>query len=325
MQFLENYITLVNDGLNKFIIESKNEPHQLYDPVEYILSLGGKKIRPAIVLFSADLFGGKAMDVIHPAIAVEVFHNFTLVHDDIMDNAPLRRSQKTVHEKWNTNAAILSGDVMLVLAYKLLNEYKGVNKEKIVNAFNVNAIKVCEGQQMDMNFETQKKVTIADYLKMIEYKTAVLLAAVFKIGALSANANEADCENSYEFGKNLGMAFQLKDDLMDVYGTQNFGKQVGGDIISNKKTFMLLKSIELADAYKKEELLNWLQADSKHAEEKVNAVKQIYDALNIREITSGEMEKFYNQSLVSLTKLNISNEKKSQLRQLADLIMNREN
>ncbi len=304
------------------------EPKELYKPIEYILSLGGKRIRPTLVLLGCELFGGNIEKALQPALGIEVFHNFTLLHDDIMDNAPLRRSKPTVHEKWNNNIAILSGDTMCVMAYQMMMQVDAVHLRKVLDIFNDTAIKVCEGQQLDMNFEKRNNVSIAEYMHMIELKTAVLLACSLKIGALISNASEEEAQHLYEFGKNIGLSFQLQDDILDVYGNPDiFGKQVGGDIVSNKKTFLLLKAFELANQYTKEELGNWMHATTFVPEEKVQAVTQIYDFLGIKTLAQKEMDKYFESGLAHLTKIHPTNNKvtegKEQLKAFAESLMAR--
>jgi len=311
-------------------LKSKNygsNPKELYDPIEYIMSLGGKRMRPVLVFIGCDFFGGNVEKALHPAIAVELFHNFTLMHDDIMDNAPLRRNQTTVHEKWNNNVAILSGDAMLVRAYQELCKSDIAILPQLLNIFSDIAIKVCEGQQFDMNFEKLQKVSIAEYLKMIELKTSVLLGGSLKMGALLANANEKDAQNLYDFGKHIGIAFQLQDDILDVYANaEKFGKQVGGDIIANKKTFLLLKALEMVEGnrFMKEELQMWLSAPHFNSEEKIAAITSIYNFLNVREIASHEMKKHYDIALTFLNDIPVPENKKQELIAFADSLMVRE-
>lgn len=304
-----------------------SSPAELYAPIEYILSLGGKRMRPVFVFVGCDLFDGDVAEAIHPAIAIELFHNFTLVHDDIMDKAPLRRNHQTVHEKWNENIAILSGDAMLVKAYQELNNCKPAMLPKLLEIFSDTAIKVCEGQQWDMNFETTNKVSISQYLKMIELKTAVLLGCSLKVGAIVAGASEEQAKMIYEFGKHIGIAFQLQDDILDVYGnSEKFGKQKGGDIIANKKTFLLLKGMEMAEnnRYMKEELHQWIHAPEFVPNEKVEAVTRIFDFLNIQELARNEMKKHYDTALTYLEKINANENKKRNLLGLAESLMVRE-
>ncbi|MBU2045104.1 MAG: polyprenyl synthetase family protein [Bacteroidetes bacterium] len=247
-----------------------SEPKELYEPISYLMALGGKRLRPAMVLMATDLFGGDIQEALAPALAVELFHNFTLMHDDIMDKAPLRRGQPTVHAKWNEAVAILSGDVMFVKAYKMMIQVKPDILSPVLEVFNQTAVGVCEGQQIDMNFERRAEVSIPEYVEMIRLKTAVLVGGALKIGALIGNASEKDAQLLYEFGENLGIAFQLQDDILDVYGDpEKFGKQVGGDIISNKKTFLLIKALELAEGETAKSLNHWLNLTQFDAEAKV--------------------------------------------------------
>src|ERR1700761_1522692 len=255
-------------------------PAELYEPIKYILSIGGKRMRPALLLMACDLFGGDIQKAIPPALAIEVFHNFTLMHDDIMDNAPLRRGKVTVHERWNPNVGILSGDVMLIEGYKLMMQVDEHLLRPILNIFNETAVGVCEGQQIDMEFETRNDVGIEEYINMIRLKTAVVLGGALKIGALIGGASEKDAVLLHAFGEQLGVAFQLQDDILDVYGNpEKFGKLVGGDIISNKKTYLLLKALELSDPSQAKELNKWLTNPNAEAKEKVMAVTELYNQL----------------------------------------------
>src|ERR1700749_4957706 len=257
-------------------------PAELYEPIKYILSLGGKRMRPALLLMACDLFGGDVQKAIPPALAIEVFHNFTLMHDDIMDKAPLRRGNITVHERWNKNVGILSGDVMLIEGYKLMMQVDEHLLRPILNIFNETAVGVCEGQQIDMEFETRNDVDIDEYITMIRLKTAVVLGGALKIGALIGGADTKNAGLIHAFGEQLGIAFQLQDDILDVYGNpEKFGKQVGGDIIANKKTYLLLKALELADETQSTELKKWLTTTS-NDQKKVSAVTAIYDELQVR-------------------------------------------
>ena len=324
MDKLTHFIHIIDEEIQKRPFNK--EPQQLYQPLNYTLGLGGKRIRPALLLLANDLFGGKQALAIDAAIAIEIFHNFTLIHDDIMDNAPIRRGKPTVFKKWNVNTAILSGDVMLVEAYKLISTCESVILPEVLKTFNKMAAEVCEGQQYDMNFETQQNITIDDYLKMIELKTAVLLGASLRIGALIANASVADVNHIYAFGQNIGIAFQLMDDLLDVYGNpEKFGKQVGGDIISNKKTYLLLKAKELAKHQLKKELEFCLSSKTLSPENKVNRVKAIYSQLKIKELTMNEMNHFYNTAIAHLDSIEAPNEKKLVFEQFAKGLMQREN
>lgn len=308
-------------------IKYGSNPKELYEPIDYIMSLGGKRMRPILVLMACDLFDGDTSKAIHPALAIEIFHNFTLVHDDIMDNAPLRRNQETVHVKWNNNIAILSGDAMMVKAYQEICKADATELPKLLAIFNDTALKVCEGQQMDMNYETQLKVSIPQYLKMIELKTAVLLAGALKIGALVGGAREEDAQHLYDFGKHIGIAFQLQDDILDVYANADkFGKQKGGDIIANKKTFLLLKAMEMSESnrYIKEELQQWIAAPEFNPSEKVEAVTNIYNFLNVKELARNEMQKQYELAMNALKKIPANEAKKNALIAFSDSLMVRE-
>ena len=318
----------IDEEIKKLSSELSIPPAELYEPIRYMLSLGGKRIRPLFVLLANDLFNGKIEHTISSALAIELFHNFSLVHDDIMDNAPLRRNQPTVHKKWNLSAGILSGDVMLVKAFHLLSD--SPQFEQIFPVFSEMAVKVCEGQQLDLNYESANKISVIQYFKMIELKTAELFAASMKIGAFTGRAKEEDAENMYEFGKNIGMAFQLQDDLLDVYSNEEkFGKQKGGDIISNKKTFLLLKAIELSglNAYKKDELAQWLEfkpKNEKESNEKVEAVKAIYDFCNVKKITEKEINSYHEKAIFYLEKITAEKEKKKSLLDFTSSLLIRE-
>lgn len=301
------------------------QPAELYEPINYLMSLGGKRMRPLLVLLGADLFNAGTTKAMQAAMAIETFHNFTLMHDDIMDKAPLRRGNPTVHEKWNESVAILSGDVMLVKAYQFLMNYEDVQLRHILEIFNRTAVEVCEGQQIDMNFEQEKKVSVDDYLNMITLKTAVLLGASLKIGAVIAEAEANDREHLYEFGKNMGIAFQLQDDLLDAFGDpEKFGKQTGGDIIANKKTYLLIKALELVKGEDKITLDHWLNQQVFKAEEKVAAVKKIYESLHVKELINREIESYAAKAFEHLSKVNASAEKKQILHDFAQGLLLRE-
>lgn len=301
-------------------------PAKLYEPISYILNLGGKRMRPALLLMACDLFDGDVEKAIPPALAIEVFHNFTLMHDDIMDKAPLRRGKTTVHERWNANTAILSGDVMLIEGYKLIMQVEDRLLRTILNIFNDTAVGVCEGQQLDMEFEQRDDVNISEYIEMIRLKTAVVLGGALKIGALLGGADMKDADLLLEFGENLGLAFQLQDDILDVYGDpEKFGKQVGGDILANKKTYLLIKALELSDAGNKARLNNWLTSTQYNAEEKVSAVTGIYNAVNVRQSAENEMHQYADKAFKALEGLALPDEKKEYLRNFADSLMVREN
>ncbi|WP_345951877.1 polyprenyl synthetase family protein [Mucilaginibacter sp. PAMB04274] len=323
MNTLKDLQLLIEEAVND--LSYPTDPAELYDPITYILSVGGKRMRPALLLMACDLFGGDVRAAVQPALAIEVFHNFTLVHDDIMDNAPLRRGKVTVHEKWNPNVAILSGDVMLVEAYKLIMQVEDSILRDVLKIFSNTAVGVCEGQQLDMNFEQVEHVAIEAYLNMIKLKTAVLLGGALKIGALIGGASKADADLLCTFGEQLGTAFQLQDDILDVYGDpEKFGKQVGGDIISNKKTYLLIKALELAGSNEIEELNHWINRDDFDAAEKVKAVTNIYNQLNIRMYAEQAMQDFANKAFEALDQISLSNDRKQYLRDFADGLMIRE-
>lgn len=307
------------------LIKSENEPKELYEPISYILSLGGKRIRPAMVLMACNMFSESVEDAIPSALAVEVFHNFTLVHDDIMDNAPIRRGKQTIHEKWDSNTAILSGDAMQIIAYKILCNSNKDNLGELLKVFNQTAIEVCEGQQYDMNFMNLKKVSMQEYLKMIELKTSVLLGGSLKLGAICGQANDEDAQNLYEFGRNLGIAFQIKDDYLDIYANPNvFGKTTGGDIAENKKTFLLIKALELAKNEDAEILRKAITNQIADIEIKIEMVSMVYENLNIAEITQNAIKEYSDKAFDYLKKIKIEESRKEILKKLAMELMNRE-
>lgn len=300
-------------------------PPELYDPIRYIMSLGGKRMRPLMTLMATYLFTDDWQKAIRPALAVEVFHNFTLMHDDIMDQAPLRRSQPTVHEKWNGNVAILSGDVMLVNAYQLLLDIESDKLKSALERFSRTAAEVCEGQQMDMNFEARWDVTEGEYLDMIRLKTSVLLGFALELGGLIAGADETTRQHLYEGGMNIGVGFQLKDDLLDVYGDPaKFGKQVGGDIIANKKTFLLIEALQQARGEVRTELTYWLQKTRFDKAEKVKAVTAIYDQLGIRQLTEARINDYFDRGFTNFDQLDATPDRKKLLIQFARQLVERE-
>ena len=303
--------------------EYPNHPARLYEPIRYIMSLGGKRIRPVLLLLSSELFNDDVTIAIDGALAIETFHNFTLIHDDIMDKAPLRRGKDTVHMKWGENNAILSGDVMMVEANKHLTKLNIAILKAALDCFNVTAQGVCEGQQLDMEFEQRTDVTIAEYLNMIRLKTAVLVGGSMKLGAIIGGAAEKDADLLYDFGVNFGIAFQLQDDILDVFGDPlKFGKQVGGDIISNKQTFLLLKLKELASP---EDLgqLETLTFTTDYTT-KIQAITQLYNQYNVRELAATEMQRSLDIAFSSLESVEISIDRKKELTQLAESLINRE-
>lgn len=296
-------------------------PASLYEPIHYIMSLGGKRIRPTMLLMSAQLFDENLDNAIDVALSIELFHNFTLVHDDIMDEAPLRRGKATVHTLWGENTAILVGDVMMVETNKHLSKAPTQVLKKALDTFNDTAQGVCEGQQLDMEFESRNDVAIEEYIEMIRKKTAVLLGGAMKLGAIVAGADDKNAELIYAFGENLGIAFQLQDDILDVYGDpEKFGKQVGGDIIANKKTYLHLKAKELMS----NEEVQMLFAAYQNNVEKVNAVTQIYNTYNIKELALERMQQYLDKAFQSLDSLEVEDSKKNNLRVLAQQIMERE-
>ncbi|OGX88101.1 geranyl transferase [Hymenobacter lapidarius] len=300
-------------------------PETLYAPIRYIMGLGGKRIRPLLTLLGAHLFTDELGGIIKPALATEVFHNFTLLHDDLMDQAPLRRGQATVHEKWNPNVAILSGDVMLVRAYELFLDVPPALLPTILQRFGQTAAEVCEGQQWDMNFETEAQVSIAQYLDMIRLKTAVLLGFCLELGARLAGATEEDAEHLRQFGTDIGLAFQLRDDLLDVYGdAATFGKRVGGDIVANKKTFLLLTAQAQANEAQQTILRQLMAQPVTDADAKVAAVRAIYDELEIRPQTEALINDYFQDALQHLERVEASVERKVPLHELALQLMDRE-
>ena len=289
-------------------IECLEESQSLYSPIEYILSLKAKRIRPVLLLMAHQLFSDNLNQAISPAIGIEIFHNFTLLHDDIMDNASVRRGYKTVHEKWNNNTAILSGDAMLIESYKHIIAVDNKFLKDVLAIYNNAAIQVCIGQKCDMDFENQKKVTIPEYIKMIEYKTAVLIAASMQIGGLIAGADSKAQEHLFEFGKNIGIAFQLKDDLLDVFGNKKvFGKEVGGDIKSNKKTYLYLKAIEIADDKTVKILNEYYSTLISDNIQKINNVKEIFLSLNIIDHTNILIKNYHDLAMENLKNINVKN------------------
>ncbi|WP_256004711.1 polyprenyl synthetase family protein [Pedobacter deserti] len=297
-----------------------SQPASLYEPISYIMELGGKRLRPIMLLMASELFNGTVKAALPAAMAIETFHNFTLIHDDIMDNAPLRRGKQTVHKKWGTNTAILSGDVMMVEANKHITEVHADVLKAALDTFNATAQGVCEGQQLDMEFESRDDVSIAEYLNMIRLKTAVLVGGAMKLGAIVAHACKEEADLIYQFGESLGIAFQLQDDILDVYGDpEKFGKQVGGDILSDKKTYMRLKLQELASA----DDLNQLDG-LKHDGDKVNKVTALYNTYNIREEATAIMKKYLDDAFAALEKISVDNSNKEPLTMLANQLMFRE-
>ena len=302
----------------------RKEPENLYIPIEYILGLGGKRIRPVLTLLTAEIFNTDYKNALPAALAVEVFHNFSLIHDDIMDAAPLRRGAKTVHEKWNLNTGILSGDAMLILAYQYFEQYEPAIFKDLAKLFSKTALEVCEGQQWDVDFETRDDVTIPEYIKMIENKTAVLVAAAMKMGAIVAATSDLNANLIYEFGLNLGIAFQLQDDYLDAFGdAKTFGKQIGGDIIENKKTYLYLKALEFSNEEEAEQLLHLYSIQPTDNGDKINAVKEIFINSGAAKASQESIENYTESAFQTLEKIDISNENKNILRKFGENLMNR--
>jgi geranylgeranyl diphosphate synthase type II len=300
------------------------EPSSLYTPVNYVLDLGGKRLRPVLTLMTSEIFDCDYNKALDAALSIDVFHNFSLIHDDIMDAAPLRRGNETVHLKWDLNTGILSGDAMLIMAYQLFENYEPETFQKLAKLFSKTALEVCEGQQYDIDFEIRDDVTIDDYLKMIEYKTAVLIGAAMKMGAIVANASENDQNNIYEFGKYLGIAFQLQDDYLDAFGDSTaFGKQMGGDIIENKKTFLYLKAIEFSSKENKHELQNLFSITPNDCSDKIETAKQIFMSSGAAEATQQEIKNYTDKAFLVLENMSIDEHKKIILRQFGEQLMNR--
>ena len=308
----------------KEIVRTK-EPRNLYDPMIYIMNLGGKRVRPVLVLMAAEIFEADYKKALPAALAIETFHNFSLVHDDIMDDAPLRRGNKTVHELWDINTGILSGDAMLIYAYQLFEQYAGETFRELAMLFSKTAIEVCEGQQYDIDFETREEVSIEQYIKMIEYKTAVLVGASLKMGAIVAGASKQDQDSIYEFGRLLGIAFQLQDDYLDAFGDpESFGKQVGGDIIENKKTFLYLTALARSERREALQLEHLYSISPKDASGKIEAVKALFEGSGAAELTKKEIVEYTEKAFAVLDGLNIPQEKKELLRKFGSSLMERE-
>ena len=322
MHSIQQYQEFISDYLQS---QSKNkEPKNLYEPIHYILQLGGKRMRPILTLMSAEVFDADYEKALPAALAVEVFHNFSLVHDDIMDAAPLRRGNVTVHEKWDINTGILSGDAMLILAYQYFEEYEPIIFRALAKLFSKTALEVCEGQQWDVDFESRKDVTIPEYLKMIECKTAVLVAAAMKMGAIIAETSQENANLIYDFGLNLGLAFQLQDDYLDAFGNpETFGKQVGGDIIENKKTYLYLKAMEFASPNEKEELVHLFSIHPEDNSDKINSVKQIFHSSGAAQATQKAIQDFTLKAFETLEKMNVSSDKKAMLTNFGENLMKR--
>ncbi len=306
-------------------VELPGEPAELYEPIEYILSIGGKRLRPALVLLGANLFSEEIEPALPAALAVEVFHNFTLLHDDIMDHAERRRGKPTVHMKWNENTAILSGDAMCIYAYIFISRLNADHLPAVLKVFNETALQICEGQQMDMNFEQIEEVSIREYMKMIELKTAVLLAAGLKMGALSVDAPPGEADKLYDFGKNLGLAFQLQDDLLDSFGDpERFGKKIGGDILAGKKTYLILSAFREGGAAVKNEILELFNAKGMKEQKKIARVRSLLKSWGVRENTETRIKKYYEAALKFLSDIKVDQERKKILENFAARMMSRD-
>lgn len=313
---------IVNIELEK--LNWLKEPQGLYSPIKYVLSLGGKRIRPALTLMSCNIFSNDISQAVAPALGIEVFHNFTLLHDDIMDKAPIRRGQDTVHIKWDENTAILSGDVMQIAAFKLISLTPDSALKEVLNLFTDTAAEICEGQQYDMEFENRNDVSVEEYLEMIRLKTAVLLGCSLKVGALIGGANCTDTQHLYDFGINIGLAFQLMDDILDVYGNEeNFGKKIGGDIICNKKTFLLIQAQKNANPEQKKQLKYWLEQIDFNAKDKIKAITELYNSIGVRKICEDMMHNYYNKAIADIENVQVERSKKHELRNLAEKLMQR--
>lgn len=316
----EDILGIVNSEISK--TEYNIDPQSLFEPITYILSLGGKRVRPALTLMSYNLYRDDVLRVVPVALAIEVFHNFTLLHDDLMDRADMRRGKPTVHIKWGDNTAVLSGDAMLIEAYKEIAKVDSEYLKPVLNLFSVTATEICCGQQYDMEFEQRIDVTIPEYLEMIRLKTAVLLGCALKEGAIVAGAPDEDANNLYDFGINVGLGFQLKDDLLDVYGdSTNFGKRIGGDILCNKKTFLLINALE--DSASKGKLMEWINKTNYSEEAKIEAVTAIYDKLNLKQKSEELISRYYKEAISCLDKVNVDRNKKKELYSLAENLMSR--
>lgn len=325
MKNIEELLEVIERNLLEYRDNNLFYPVELYDPVFYTLQNGGKRIRPVLVLMGLNLFEDRIDEGIASALAVEIFHNFTLLHDDIMDNSSQRRSRPTVHIKWGVNTAILSGDAMMILTYRFLAQSPQKYLSSLINVFSKAALEVCEGQQLDMNFEAGISVQEKDYLEMIRLKTSVLLAAALQMGAVLGNADQEDQENLYHFGLNLGLAFQLQDDYLDTFGDQSlFGKRIGNDILTNKKTFLLVKAFELSTGAVREKLVKWLNLDDGDETEKIRQVTGIYNELSIAELTKQKIRHFHQNSLDHLSKIKVQDERKALLFQVAEQLVTRD-
>ncbi len=323
MHTIQELAEKINDRINS--INFKCEPQRLYDPIIYTLEGGGKRLRPVLMLMTCEMYEGDLDDAINPALGIEIFHNFTLLHDDIMDEAPIRRGRETVYKKWNNNVAILSGDTMFALAYDYVRQTKAEFVPEIMRIFCQTSIEVCEGQQYDMDYESTEDTTIPEYMNMIRLKTAVAIAASMEIGATLAGVSESEKKKIYEFGEIIGMAFQLQDDLLDTFGDEEiFGKKIGGDILANKKTYIYLKALELASTRQKEILKNLYMSKNENEEEKIKKVQEIFTELDIPKHSEKVINDYFHKAMECLDQLSPSDERKSHLKNFANMILKRD-
>ena len=315
-------LKLINEQLER--LSDNREPRHLYEPIEYVLSLGGKRIRPILMMLAYNLYQERPEEILMPACAIETYHNYTLLHDDLMDCADLRRGCATVHKRWDANTAILSGDSMLVLAYQRMATCRADYLKEVIDLFTQTALEIGEGQQYDMDFEKRDDVTEDEYIEMIRLKTSVLLACALKIGAILGGASQEDAENLYRFGEKIGLAFQLQDDYLDVYGdTKVFGKAIGGDIISNKKTYMLINAFNLATPTQRAELTEWIQKEQFDKQEKIEAVTALYNAMGIEQLAKDKIAYYFEESKKYLEAVKLPADRKQELLSYANQLMNR--
>ena len=324
MRTSDELLKMVNDYIEDATIT--RQPTPLYDPIQYVLPIAGKRIRPVLLLLTYNMYRDDIERVMPTAVGLETYHNYTLLHDDLMDKADMRRGMPTVHRKWDDNTAILSGDSMLVVAFQRVAQCPAENLQDILSLFTMTALEIGEGQQYDMDFENRMDVTEDEYIEMIRLKTSVLLACAVKMGAIMAGASDEDAKNLYAFGEKLGLAFQLQDDLLDVYGDPKvFGKAIGGDITSNKKTYMLINAILRANNEQREELIKWITTDNFDKEEKIKAVTKLYNKIGIRQLCEKKINDYFAEALTYLEKVNVPEEKKTALQRFTDQMMHREN
>ena len=319
----EDLLKKVNEALDNLVYD--RQPASLYDPIKYVLSIGGKRVRPVLTMLAYNLYKDDPLSIMSQALGLETYHNFTLLHDDLMDHADMRRGHETVHKKWDANRAILSGDTMLLQAFERVEDCDPAKLPAVFKVFIQTTLEIGEGQQLDVEFETRNDVTEDEYIEMIRLKTSVLLACACKVGSIMADAPAEDIENMYKFGEKLGLAFQLQDDLLDVYGDPAvFGKNIGGDITSNKKTYMLINAVNRANPAQREQLMKWIDAKEFDRNEKVKAVTELYNEIGIRELCEQKIEEYYQKSLVYLAKVNLPEERKAELKAYAAEMMKRQ-